>query len=172
MIFNFEDKDILELQKKFLKNGYIISNFRDKRNIKRIQEIIVNIIKKKLKLDNIKNPEVFLNNFHKNIKLNQLNNFRIKLYENLNSKSWFRPLYYNLIKKTLDSLVGNELAMQNMINLSIQLPKDNTSLIDTHSDIFTGETPFQVVVWLPLVNVYKTKSMFINNIYNRDNFIW
>ena len=50
--------------------------------------------------------------------------------------------------------------MQNKINISIQIPKDKNSLIDMHSDIFTGETPFQAVLWIPLVDVSKTKSMF------------
>ena len=50
--------------------------------------------------------------------------------------------------------------MQKKINLSIQMPKDKDSLLDLHSDIYAGESPFQVVVWIPLVDAYKTKSMF------------
>ena len=56
--------------------------------------------------------------------------------------------------------MGNELAMQKKINLSIQMPKDKDSLLDLHSDIYAGESPFQVVVWIPLVDAYDTKSMF------------
>ena len=29
-----------------------------------------------------------------------------------------------------------------------------------HSDAYAGESPFQVVVWTPLVDVSNTKSMF------------
>ena len=58
-------------------------------------------------------------------------------------------------------IVGNELAMQNKVNLSIQMPNDNSSLLDMHSDVYGGESPFQVVQWLPLVNVSKSQSMFI-----------
>ena len=50
--------------------------------------------------------------------------------------------------------------MQKKINLSIQMPNDKDSLLDIHSDIYAGESPFQVVAWVPLVNVYDTKSMF------------
>ena len=49
------------------------------------------------------------------------------------------------------------------INLSIQIPKDKNSLLDMHSDIYAGESPFQVVVWIPLVDVFKTKAMFITD---------
>ena len=51
--------------------------------------------------------------------------------------------------------------MQKKINLSIQLPKDNSSLLPIHSDAWAGDSPFEVVVWLPLVNCFKSKSMFI-----------
>ena len=51
--------------------------------------------------------------------------------------------------------------MQTRINLSIQTPKDKTSLLPIHSDIWSGDSPFEVVVWIPLVNCYKTKAMYI-----------
>ena len=51
--------------------------------------------------------------------------------------------------------------MQNRINLSIQLPKDKSSLLPLHSDIWSGDSPFELVIWIPLVDCYKTKSMYI-----------
>ena len=51
--------------------------------------------------------------------------------------------------------------MQNNINLSIQLPNDDSSLLPVHSDVWSGDSPFEIVVWMPLVNCYKTKSMYI-----------
>ena len=88
----------------------------------------------------------------------------------------------NIITKgiKLNELVGNELSMQKKINLSIQMPNDKNSLLDLHSDIYAGESPFQVVVWIPLVDVYNTKSMFFtkpkhnkkmnNQLLNTDKF--
>jgi len=57
--------------------------------------------------------------------------------------------------------VGNELAMQLRVNLSIQLPNDDSSLLPVHSDTWSGDSPFEVVVWLPLVDCYNTKSMYL-----------
>ena len=51
--------------------------------------------------------------------------------------------------------------MQNRINLSIQLPKDKSSLLPLHSDIWSGDSPFEVVIWIPLVNCYQTKTMYL-----------
>ena len=62
----------------------------------------------------------------------------------------------------LEFLVGNELAMQKKINLSIQIPNDKDSMLPMHSDIYAGESPFEVVVWVPLTNVKNnSQSMFI-----------
>jgi sporadic carbohydrate cluster 2OG-Fe(II) oxygenase len=63
---------------------------------------------------------------------------------------WFRPTYFGPARSTIETLVGNELAMQDRVNLSIQLPRDDSSLLPIHADAFGGETPFQVVEWLPL----------------------
>ena len=63
----------------------------------------------------------------------------------------------------LTNVVGNELAMQNNINLSIQIPNDETSLLPIHSDTWSGDSPFESVLWVPMVNCYNTKSMFILN---------
>ena len=51
--------------------------------------------------------------------------------------------------------------MQQKINLSIQFPNDSSSLLPFHSDTWAGDSPFETVVWLPLVNCEKTKSMYI-----------
>ena len=63
----------------------------------------------------------------------------------------------------VETIVGNELAMQNKLNLSFQMPNDKNSQLPMHSDIYAGESPFQVVVWIPLVNASSTKSMFITS---------
>ena len=47
------------------------------------------------------------------------------------------------------------------INLSIQVPQDDSSLLALHSDVWSGDSPYEVVIWIPLVNCYKTKSMYI-----------
>ena len=51
--------------------------------------------------------------------------------------------------------------MQLKVNLSIQLPEDDSSLLPIHADTWSGDSPFEVVVWIPLVDCYKTKSMYI-----------
>ena len=51
--------------------------------------------------------------------------------------------------------------MQSRVNLSIQLPEDDSSLLPVHADTWSGDSPFEVVVWLPLVDCFGTKSMYL-----------
>ena len=53
------------------------------------------------------------------------------------------------------------MAMQRGLNLSIQLPGDESSLLPAHSDIWSGNSPFEAVFWLPLVDCYRTRSMYL-----------
>ena len=58
-------------------------------------------------------------------------------------------------------MIGEDISKQKKINLNIQLPNDYNSTLDLHSDTFAGESPYEVITWLPLSTVYKTNSMYI-----------
>lgn len=150
------------ISKDFEKNGYIIKKIIDIKSLNKIRAIFIKSIKKNIKgkFKN-KSDSDLLNNIHKKIKPNNLNNFRLKIIKDINNNREIRKLYYNISKSFLDILVGNELSMQLRINLSIQLPKDNSSLLPLHSDVWSGDSPYEIVVWLPLVDCYKTKTMYI-----------
>ena len=51
--------------------------------------------------------------------------------------------------------------MQMRVNLSIQMPNDDSSLLPIHADTWSGDSAYEVVVWIPLVDCYDTKSMYI-----------
>jgi sporadic carbohydrate cluster 2OG-Fe(II) oxygenase len=95
------------------------------------------------------------------VSVSELNEFRLKIIQGINSEEIFREMYFRVARNYLEALVGNELAMQLRINLSIQLPQDDSSLLPVHSDVWSGDSPFEVVVWLPLVNCYGSKAMYI-----------
>ena len=54
---------------------------------------------------------------------------RLSLINHINNDKNFKDNYFNIAKKMLEEIVGNELAIQNNINLSIQLPNDESSFI-------------------------------------------
>lgn len=145
---NIENKK--KIQKDFIKNGYCIFKIKNKENLNYIRNKIENLTK-------IKN----LNSFHQNFDKSKLNHKRLNIFKSLNKDQKLRKYYYNIFKDALSDIVGNELMMQKKINLNIQIPHDQNSLIDMHADSYSGESNFEVISWLPLVNVYSTKSMYV-----------
>ena len=159
---NFLDKNEQRLAKEFLSNGYIIRKVHDEKALVWIKKLFNKIIIKKnnIKYLNKNNKDIF-NKTHKYIKKNQLNNFRVDLINKLNREKNFRKKYFECSKKYLEKIVGNELVMQKRVNLSIQFPNDSSSLLDVHADVWSGDSPYEAVAWMPLVDCYKTKSMYI-----------
>ena len=104
-----------------------------------------------------------MKSFHKSVNKDNLNNIRYSFFKYLNSFEDITERYLELGKKTIFDMVGTELASNRTLNFSIQLPKDDSSLLPMHSDTFSGESEFQINLWVPLVNAYDTNSMFIFN---------
>ena len=156
----------------FIKEGFLVRPVIDKKPLIWIKDEYIKIIKKEIKKSKKKISKNFdyLNNIHKLIRLADLNNFRLKTIQEINKKPQFAENYYKLAKPFLDCLIGDELAMQQKINLSIQFPKDASSLLEVHADTWSGNSPFELVVWIPLVNCYKTKSMYILPRYENPSF--
>ncbi len=155
----FENKII----KNFNRDGFIIFDIKEKKTLLKIKKFFekkINKISKKKNSKIYKDKDI-LNNFHKYLSFEQLNDVRFQLYNSINNQKWFLDEYFCMGKKHLEVICGNELAMQRKVNLSIQLPKDDSSLLPVHSDVWSGCSAYEVVLWIPMVNVSKTKSMFI-----------
>ncbi len=157
---NFLDLKDKKLSAEFKKKGYLIIKAEDFNSLNYIKKSITNEIKKNIKIKSLKKID-YLNKFHNHINAKDLNKIRLNIFNKINEDLNFKKSYFNTSKKLLESIVGNELVMQKKINLSIQTPKDKSSLLPVHADTWSGLSPFEVVVWLPLVDCYKTKSMYI-----------
>ena len=150
MDFLTEGEKILE--KEFIDQGYIIREAANKDALNKINKFVIDMLHRR--------GGDSLNNTHESISISKLNTFRLEVINEINEQSWLREAYYQIAKPYLDILVGNELAMQLRVNLSIQLPGDSSSLLPIHADTWSGDSPYEVVVWLPLVDCYNTKSMY------------
>jgi len=162
-MLNFTSKTEKKISKNFERKGYIVQDVRDVKSLENIKKILVNSINKKIKLKKKIEPNNLLDFFHNKINKKNLNSIRLDIIKDLNKNKKLKELFYLIAKPFLDILVGNELAMQTRVNLSIQLPRDRSSLLPVHSDVWSGDSAFEIVVWLPLVDCYKTKSMYILN---------
>ncbi len=169
MILN--NKETEKVKKEFLNDGLIIRKIKDKKSLNWIKSNFETLIKKELKKRNKTIPKNFdfFNEIHKIISIDELNDFRLNIFKEINKLNNFRNYYYQIAKPYLGALVGDELVMQKKINLSIQCPQDKSSLLPIHADTWDGDSPYELVVWLPLVNCFKTKSMFmLSRKYNRE----
>lgn len=160
-VTNFMSEHDESLTRQFLENGYVCLPVSNLDLLNRIRSEIVRLAAQQLKLSIPSDPTDFLNQVGQHVSVAELNALRLSVINGVLATEWFRPSYFQLARDALEVLVGNELVMQRGIGLSIQLPNDTSSLLNVHADSWSGDSPFEVVVWLPLVDCYKTKSMFL-----------
>ena len=158
---SFISDEETKIATQFCEIGYIKQEVEDQESLKKIRSLVYNLACDATGLSSEKLASDFLNGFHNEISLNDLNDHRVQIIEQLNKQPWLRKAYYNLAKDCLSKIIGNELAMQLRLNLSIQMPNDESSLLPIHSDTWSGDSPFEAVLWIPLVDCFRTKSMFI-----------
>jgi sporadic carbohydrate cluster 2OG-Fe(II) oxygenase len=169
----FLDQDEVNLNNELIQNGYIIRPVDNIEALNKIKDFFIKNIRSYFKKNKDESDKNLLDNVHDYISPIELNEFRLNIINEMNSYAELRKLYYLVCKNILNAVVGNELAMQSRINLSIQLPGDSSSLLQVHSDTWSGDSPYEVVVWLPLVDCYETKSMYIlpqNHLNNINHF--
>lgn len=160
MISSFKSEQELELETQFLEDGYVIRPVEDAAALDKIQALVASQIATHLDTS-FDDTSDFLNGIHGHLNPDNLNDARLAVFSGINRETWLRPAYYHLATNILQNLVGNELAMQRRINLSVQLPNDDRSLLAMHTDTLSGDSPYEVVQWLPLVDCYQSKSMYI-----------
>jgi len=152
----------------FLRDGYVIRPVDDFDLLVKLKGHISSLVCDFLGRE-CHQTEDLLNEFHLHISASKINEARVSIIKKINSERWLREVYYKLAKPVVDVVVGNELAMQRRVNLSIQMPNDDSSLLAMHADTWSGDSPYEVVAWLPLVDCYKTKSMYIIPAHKLEN---
>jgi sporadic carbohydrate cluster 2OG-Fe(II) oxygenase len=149
------------LTEEYLRQGYIIRPVADRESLESIRQKIYKLAEQNAATKKPTDANLLLNNIHESITVEELNDFRLIIIGGINAEPEFREHYFRIARPYLDTLVGNELSMQLRVNLSIQLPGDESSLLPVHADTWSGDSPFEVVVWTPLVDCYGSKSMYI-----------
>jgi len=97
---------------------------------------------------------------HESVSSARVNELRLRAFANLNSINWVDLLGDSLFGQ-ICRLIGPDLLIQKKINLSVQMPHDQSSVLPGHSDCNSGDSPYQLNLWIPLTSAYGTNSMFI-----------
>lgn len=150
-----------ELSQKFLAEGYVIRHCESHSALHEMINWIRSQANQWLSANGHHRQIHDFSQSHSAVSTKILNDLRLHLFASINAQSDSRKTYFSFAALLLQSLVGNELAMQNKVNLSIQQPGDQTSVLEMHSDAWTGDSPFQVVLWVPLTNSTGTNAMYL-----------
>ena len=144
-----------------LNNGYFVQKSPKIKTLNIIRNEIYELIKNIFQYD-YPDIDYGLNNFHnltKKINDIEFNEKRILLINQLNEKLDIGQLIFDSFKDTIFNLLGPDILIQKNCNLVIQKPNDpNPS--ELHRDA-PANSPYEIVLWLPLVDCYKTKSMYV-----------
>ena len=107
-------------------------------------------------------PDFGLNNLHKlcgSFTAAELNQRRVSLIKDMNSKIDVGDKIFCAFENSIRSLIGHDILVQKNTNLVIQMP-DDPNPSELHRDA-PGNSCYELVVWVPLVDCYKTKAMYI-----------
>jgi len=158
---SFLSENDIHLSREYTESGYLVRSVADIDAYNRIHEAVFSTAAQILSLTHNVDPNVLLDSIHNFVNPKELNAFRLEIINSLKQNLNIRKDYFQVAKPFLETLVGNELAMQRQLNLSIQLPGDDSSLLALHADTWSGDSAYEVVVWLPLVDCFGTKAMYI-----------
>ena len=104
----------------------------------------------------------FFNLFHRyELSNTDLNRVRVNLVDVISRELGIPEKVFKCFEDVLLKLVGPDVAAQKLVNLVIQPPADREQA-PIHRDAPLNSN-YEVIVWLPLVDVYGTKSMFVQD---------
>ena len=151
------------LVEKFLSTGYQIFDIKKKKELDNLRLYVYEISTRILNLENQKTPNIdqFFKNFHHYVKNENLNEFKIKLINEYCKNKKINNFIYELSKNYVEILVGKEICMQRIINLIISMPKDVNGGMAIHNDTWGGNSPYEIILWIPLITCTKTMSLFL-----------
>jgi len=159
----FFTEEEARLSDAFMQSGYVIAPAEDRAALDRIRQEVATRAAAFLELPAPTPSEqgAFLDNIGARLDPARLNALRLAVIDAISVAPWFREAYFRTARSLLQTLAGNELAMQRGVGFAIQLPGDESSLLPLHSDVWSEDSPFEVVLWIPLVDCFRTKSMFV-----------
>jgi len=160
-IVSFLTPEEIALSDDFLQNGFVVCDTQSPVILESIRRDVTQIATNWLTQNKLEINSFKLLRSHEFVTNDQVNDLRLTIFSEVNKIPNIRQRYFWLARQSLSSLVGNELSMQNKVNLSIQQPNDASSVLPIHSDIWTGDSPFQVVLWVPLTDASESNSMFL-----------
>ena len=144
---------------RFIEKGY---DLVEAENLSKLVELREQIVQKARELVGGEEEELesFLNNFHRReLRGPELNSLRMELIRFCSTQLKANRKVFDTFSDSITDLLGPDIVVQKTTNLVIQQPGD-PDRVPIHRDAPLN-SPFEIVVWLPLVDVFGTKSMWV-----------
>lgn len=145
-----KNKDLCD---RFLTDGYVIADIEDRNTLEMFRRVVCSSL-------NI-SKDSYLDMCHKEISTDVVNERRIGAFREINKVPGWEQKYFSMAKSICKDLLGPDIAIQSKLNLSIQMPGDKSSTLGLHTDALSGQSVFEIVLWVPLTNAYSSNSMYI-----------
>ena len=148
----------------FRSRGFFIAKASNIQPLKQIQSFLANLVKPYNSNFNIFENEELLNRFHSyySSEESKLNDIRMKIINEIdlsNKTNLLSASVFEAFKDLIISLLGPDILAQKSTNLVIQPPK-SSFFSELHRDA-PGNSEFELVAWVPMVNCYEGKSFYI-----------
>ena len=153
------------------KKGWEIIRSNNVDQLKSLRENIYVIVKKHFDLKE-NDSEIGMNLFHnhcQNLTDGDLNSKKISVISEISNNKPLVDMIFKSFDKKIVELVGKDILVQKTINVVIQKPFDKNPTIP-HRDA-PPNSFFELVIWIPLVDCQKSKSMYVLDIENTDNIL-
>ena len=144
----------------FAEKGYVIIPIKKNDELIKSRGFIANLIRNKYNKKG--SDEEILNNCHsfiENISESKVNELVLKVISEFKKKFKMDEIIFNSSKEFLTSLLGSDIASQKNPNIVFQHP-NSLRTSELHRDA-PGNSFFEIVSWVPLVDCFSTKSFYI-----------
>ena len=146
---------------KFFRAGYQVIPAEQPELLVELRRQLVSKAKSLIEHENAAQDDAgFLDEFHQhNLVGAPLNDVRLELIRYCTHELAAGRVVRDAFAGTLLQMIGPDVVIQKTVNLVIHQPGD-ADVVPTHRDT-PLHSPFEIVVWLPLVDVFGTKSMYL-----------
>jgi len=144
-----------------ISRGFCLVDLTDEAQLNNFRAEFETIVKQEIVESSLSYPKYFsLANLHQVLNQKDINNIRLRIIEKLNSLGNINArLMVNPLPEFFRSILGPDELIQKNVNLVIQRPSDS-DISELHRD-YPGNSEFELVVWVPMVDCSKEMSMYV-----------
>ena len=146
--------------------GYAVAKSNALPTLNKLRQLVVDeiLIQLNSTSDFFKSNSDFLDYFHTipsvaSLSDGEFNKLRRGIINAINAQTSVIDLVFEAFENELQGFLGPDIVVQKLVNLTIQKPNDEYPT-EIHRDA-PPNSPFELVVWLPLVDCFDSKCMHV-----------